>query len=195
MKKWVLLLATMTLFTIASQAQLRLGAKAGVNISGVSGDNIDDFIDKNVVGFYVGPSLEWMFAGKIGFDASLLYSQKGVEFKDEDAQRTSYIEIPANLKFRLPLGEHFGILLGAGPYIDFRISGDDNFDVIMDNVSTQWEQKSFAAGLNFNAGVEIFKFLQVGANYGLGLTENYKDSDGSYSAKERVWSVFATVYF
>lgn len=195
MKKILVLFLFISLFTFTSQAQIRFGVKAGMNISGVSGDNIGDFVDNNLTGFHIGPTVEWLVNGKMGFDGSVLYSQKGIKFKDEDSHRTGFIDVPVNLKYRFPLIGPVKPYLAAGPYISFRVSGDSKFDVIKDDIEGQWKAKSFGAGLNFGAGVELFNFVQVGANYGLGLTDNYKLSDGKYSVKERVWSITAGVYF
>ena len=41
------------------------------------------------------------------------------------------------------------------------------------SVVDQVKAKNFSAGLNFGAGVELISHLQVGFNYGLGLTDNY----------------------
>lgn len=195
MKKILFLIVIAGLFSITAQAQIRFGVKGGVNISGVSGDNISDFVDNNVTGFHIGPTIEWLVNGQIGAEGSVLYSEKGIKFKGDDTHRTGYIEVPVSLKYRFPLEGAVKPYLSAGPYISFRVSGDDTFGAIRDGIEDQWKAKSFGAGLNFGAGVELFKFVQVGANYGLGLSDNYKLSDGNYSVKERVWSITTGVYF
>lgn len=195
MKKILFSILFISLFTFTAQAQIRFGVKGGVNISGVSGDNISDFVDNNLTGFNIGPTVEWLIDGTIGVEGSVLYSEKGIKFKGENSHRTGFIEVPLNLKYRFPLEGSIKPYLIAGPYINFRVSGDDKFSVIKDDIKGQWDAKNFGAGLNFGAGVELFKFLQVGANYGLGLTDNYKLSDGKYSVKERLWSITAGIYF
>ena len=62
----------------------------------------------------------------------------------------------------------------------------------------QVKAKNFSAGLNFGAGVELISHLQVGFNYGLGLTDNYSIekvnlSDGA--GKNRGWSITAAILF
>ncbi len=194
-KKAIFSLLLMCLISVALQAQIRIGAKAGISTTGISSDQLDDFFDDNTTGFYVGPSIEWLFNGRLGLDFSVMYSQKGIKFENEATQKAGYIEIPLNLKYLLPLRAHFKVFIGAGPYIDFKISGNDSFNVIMNDVQEQWETKSFGAGLNFNGGFEIYKYVEIGVNYSLGLSDNYKASNGNYSAKERVWSLFASLYF
>ena len=83
------------------------------------------------------------------------------------------------------------------PYIGFRVGGDKFWD-IPGSVADQVKAKNFSAGLNFGAGVELISHLQVGFNYGLGLTDNYSIekvnlSDGA--GKNRGWSITAAILF
>lgn len=181
--------------TIAGYSQIRFGVRGGVNISSLSGDNIDSFIEDNLTGFHVGPTVEWMIDGSFGLEGALLYSEKGIKFKDRDKNKTGYLDVPVSLKWRLNATENIKPFVDAGPYISFKISGDDNFNGIKDDVVDQWKAKNFAAGLNIGAGVEFMKFLQIKANYGLSLTDNYNASDGEYSVKDRTWSASVALYF
>ncbi|MDU1903735.1 MAG: porin family protein [Dysgonomonas sp.] len=196
MKRGVcILVLVLGLFASTVQAQVRMGVKAGVNISKVSGDNISDFVDNNLTGFHVGPTVEWLINGQFGLEGGLLYSEKGIKFKERKANRVGFIEVPIDLKYRFETGSIVKPYISAGPYISFKVSGDGKFSGMTDDVVDQWKAKSFGGGLNFRAGVELFNFLQVGAQYQLGLTDNYKADDGHYSVKERIWSASAAVYF
>ncbi|MDR2948084.1 MAG: PorT family protein [Prevotella sp.] len=196
MKKILTTFLFLCLFTLACQAQFRYGIKGGANFSNYTGDNIGDFMDKNMTLFFIGPSAEFFLIGPLGLEASLLYVQRGIKLKADDKKyKRSYIELPVNLKYRFASIGLARPYLVAGPYIDFKISGKDKFGDIKDNVDTQWKAKSFGAGINIGGGVELLRILQVGVNYGLGLTENYKASDGKYAVKENILSVTAGVYF
>ena len=97
-------------------------------------------------------------------------------------------------KFGLPIVKAY---LAAGPYIGFRVGGDKFWD-IPGSVADQVKAKNFSAGFNFGAGVELISHLQVGFNYGLGLTDNYSIekvnlSDGA--GKNRGWSITAAILF
>lgn len=197
MKKTFVFLLLSVFVVTASQAQVRFGVKGGLNLSGVSVDD-GNVLDKNVTGFHIGPSLEALINNTFGLDVSLLYSQKGIKFKDgknTNTSKTGYAEIPVNLKYLFTVSDNIKPYALAGPYINFKISGDDNIGTSYDNVSEQWKAKSFGAGLNFGAGVQFFNFLQLGVNYGFSMTDNYKQSDGSYSAKDKTWSLAAAVFF
>ncbi len=191
---WIVV-ALLALYVVPAEAQLRFGVKGGVNISTVSFDK-DVLNADNITGFQIGPMIETTvpLLG-LGFDLGVLYSKKGMSVGDEDIS-TDYIDIPLNLKWKLgiPLVKPY---VAAGPYIGFRVGGDKIWNVVQQQI----EAKSFSAGLNFGAGVELFSHLQVGFNYGLGLTDNYSVSQPSISTateasgKNRGWSITAAILF
>lgn len=197
MKKTVVLtiLALMALVTVPAKAQLRFGVKGGVNISSVHFDS-DILNADNVTGFHIGPMIETTIPlVGVGLDAAILYSQKGMGVGPEEI-KTDYLDVPVNLKwkFGLPIVKGY---LAAGPYVGFRVGGDKIWDVIGEQI----EAKSFSAGLNFGAGVELLSHLQVGFNYGLGLTDNYSStalsgiSSEKTTGKNRGWAITAAILF
>lgn len=190
---WVLFIS-MIFVPLTSQAQLSFGVKGGLNISTVK-LNEKIISSDNVTGFHIGPMMELIapFLG-LGFDAAILYSQKGID-SDWGSLSTDYIEVPVNLKwkFGLPI---FKLFVAGGPYVGFRVGGDKFWEV-PGNIVKQIETKSFAAGVNLGLGVELIKHLQVGFNYGFGLTENYSiyEGDKSAEAKNRTISLSAAIIF
>ena len=184
MKKIVglVMVALLALMALPANAQLKFGIKGGVNISSVH-FNSDVLKADNVTGFQVGPMIETTLPlVGVGIDAAVLYSQKGLETTN------------LKWKFGLPIVKAY---LAAGPYIGFRVGGDKFWD-IPGSVADQVKAKNFSAGLNFGAGVELISHLQVGFNYGLGLTDNYSIekvnlSDGA--GKNRGWSITAAILF
>lgn len=195
-KKIIAFLCAVAFLAVAipAQAQLRFGVKGGLNITSVHFDS-DLLKSDNVTGFHIGPMIEaTMPLLGFGFDAALLYSQKGMESSSSGVKttmKTSYIDVPVNLKwkFGLPIVKAY---LAAGPYASFRVGGDKIWNVLSD----QLETKSFGAGLNFGAGVEIFNHLQVGFNYELGLTDNFSAEKLDLSSnKYRGWTISAAILF
>ena len=92
--------ALFALMAIPAQAQLKFGVKGGLNISKVHFDR-EVVGDGNVTGFNVGPMIEFKIPIiGLGFDAALLYSQKGFEVANE-SMRTDYLDIPVNLKWKI----------------------------------------------------------------------------------------------
>ena len=196
--KYLLIVAAIFAVSVAN-AQVRFGAKGGLNI--VKAEfNKDVFKSDNITGFHVGPTIEAMFgAGGVGFDVALLYSQKGFK-SDIETVKNAYLEVPLNLKFKfgMPLVNPF---VAAGPYVGFRIGGDKVWDVAenVQSIRDQVKTQNFAAGLNFIAGAEVFNMLQLSLNYSWGLTSNYKTFDArsldSYRGKAHAWSISAVVFF
>lgn len=202
MTGWIIV-ALLAVCVIPAQAQLKFGVKGGMNISTVSFSK--DIVNAdNITGFQIGPMIDVTvpLLGA-GFDLAVLYSKKGMSVDNEDIS-TDYLEVPLNLKWKLelPLVKPY---LAAGPYIGFRVGGEDSWTTLKNQI----EAKSFSAGLNFGAGVELLSHLQVGFNYGLGLTDNYSAqsltipsyssygsaSSATSSGKNRGWSITAAVLF
>ena len=194
--KWFLFVAVL-LAAPAMQAQLRFGVKGGVNIASVK-FNRDVIDSENITGFHIGPMIELMIpVAGLGVDAAVVYSQKGFGLNNK-GYRNDYIDVPVNLKYKimLPLVKPY---VAAGPYASFRVSGD-KLRNIPGRVTDQLKAQSFAAGLNFTAGAEVFDIVQVGLTYSLGLTDNYKtykvDNDlMSYIGKPHTWMISAAVFF
>ena len=199
MKKIVgfFMVALLALMALPANAQLKFGIKGGVNISSVH-FNSDVLKADNVTGFQVGPMIETTLPlVGVGIDAAVLYSQKGLETTSvggvKTSMKTDYIDVPVNLKwkFGLPIIKGY---LAAGPYVGFRVGGDKLWD-IPGSVGDQLKAKSFNAGLNLGAGVELIKHLQVGFNYALGLTDDYSASKLELNGKNRGWSITAAILF
>ena len=193
----LVLIILMAFIAVPAKSQLKFGVKGGLNISSVH-LNSDILKADNVTGFQIGPMIETTIPLiGVGLDAAILYSQKGMDVKSETGTstnvKTDYIDVPVNLKwkFGLPIIKGY---LAAGPYIGFRVGGD-NFWEIPGSVVGQVKAKNFSAGLNFGAGVELISHLQVGINYGLGLTDNYSAEKYDLNAKNRGWSVTAAILF
>ncbi len=187
----LVLIILMAFIAVPAKSQLKFGVKGGLNISSVH-LNSDILKADNVTGFQIGPMIETTIPLiGVGLDAAILYSQKGMDVKSETGTstnvKTDYIDVPVNLKwkFGLPIIKGY---LAAGPYIGFRVGGD-KFWEIPGSVVGQVKAK------NFSAGVELISHLQVGINYGLGLTDNYSAEKYDLNAKNRGWSVTAAILF
>ena len=205
MKKYLVLTAIAALFiTLPTQAGLKWGVKAGVNIADISSDENFYKNTDNYTGFQVGPMVEFTVPViGIGLDAALLYSQTGFKMNDETVKNGDLL-VPVNLKYKLSLLDIVGAYATAGPYIGLKLYGDDQSfsdGNLADGILTQVESESFSAGLNFGLGVELLGKLQVGVNYQLGLTDDYKTSNktdaawNALSAKTSVWSISAALFF
>jgi hypothetical protein len=200
MKRIKFLLLVCLLMAVSTvDAQIRLGAKGGVNIANAKFDK-DVFDSGNYTGFNIGPVVEIMFGDNgLGLDAAVLYTQKGFK-SEEETVKDSYLQVPVNLKYKFG-SSIIRPYLAAGPYIDLKISSDKVWDVSKNTqgIKEQMKSKNFGAGLNFGAGIELLKMLQVGVSVNWGLTDNYKsfeikDSE-NYKGKSITWAGSAIVLF
>jgi hypothetical protein len=208
MKKNVFILSIiLCISTLTTQAQFKFGIKAGVNLSKITynGGEESTVLNENIsniTGFQAGPMIELMIPVlNMGLDAAALYSQEGGKINLKE-YRTNTLEIPVNLKYKISVLNIIGFYTAVGPYASFRLS---------DNLKDQYKEKSFGAGLNFGFGVELIKHLQIGANYKLGLTDNYSklmilqneprllsasaDHSDNFTGKTRGWTIAATYFF
>ena len=218
------LLTSVVLLATAVQAQSNVRIQAGVNLANISvTDNgrVDD-----------GNMLTSFNAGIIGdvHLGSILYFQPGVLFtgKGSKVQRGTegsngyfrqtfnpyYIEIPANLLLKTPLGAGSSFFVGAGPYLGIGVGGktktegqtilgvqysserkikysnDDPTTLNAEEGTGFGIVKRFDYGLNGTAGIEG-KSIVLSVNYGLGLAKLQSGSNNSEdnNNKNRVVSI------
>ena len=181
---------------IYSEAQTRVAILGGVHSSRV---NTKDPFPKDSydgrTGIHAGLLLDVPFSEKFSFQPSLQFVNKGwtteeVNTFTPEEQNVNYLDLPLNFVFKAPLGSgNTKFLLGAGPYVSARISGNEvkngveNDDLdIGDGVG---QYKGFDYGFNALAGFEFGRVF-VTANYSQGLNDFYRPSgyDGDY--KHRV---------
>lgn len=201
----VALIVAFSTITTTGYAQIRLGLRGevGLNKASFSKDAIEV---ENLNSFKLGPTVEVMFPGmSFGIEASVLYNNDRMNVayltpsegsnRQEIEVTNHYIDIPLNLKYKLGLIEPLKIYAAAGPYARIHVSGDDiKFSAVTDDIKA----KAFEAGVNIGLGVEIFKRIAVGVNYGIQLTDDYSTDQPNWSDalnnKDGVWSIQATVY-
>ena len=171
MKKLFTILTVVALSTTISFAQAQFGATAGLNMSNVSGDDMD--VDMKM-GMHVGVSASFELSDVMTLKTGALYSIKGAQtdFGDEILKfNLSYIEIPANLSFAvsdqmsLMAGPYFGLLMGATMTIDGE--SEDLDDVA-----------GMDFGINIGAGFSVSETISINAGYQMGLTSIDEDGDG-----------------
>lgn len=180
-----------------SQLKFGLRGEVGLNKATFSKDAIDV---ENLNTFKIGPTIEFMFPMDFGIEASLLYNNNRMEVKDgsalQDVEVTNhYIDIPVNFKYKFGLISPVKIYAAAGPYARIHVAGDNiNFDEIIEDAKA----KAFEAGVNIGIGVELFRKLAVGVNYGIPLTDNYSVNEAewkdAFNNKDGLWSIQATFY-
>jgi hypothetical protein len=188
-----------------SQARFGIKAKVGMNNPSFSSDalNVDNLTD-----YAVGPSLQIMFPVPmidLGIEASLLYQNSRMNVQNLEGSSTTskeisnqYLMLPINAKIffgKIPLIPiHF--YAAAGPYFGYLINGDK---INLENAAEDIEAKKFEAGANIGLGIEVFKLVQLGVNYGVKLTDNYGVDKPNWNdplnGKSSSWTLNASIYF
>jgi len=189
MKKFILSALTVISFTFASQAQFKIGAKAGAGFN-------NQRINVTEGSIYSSDRFKGYHAGLIGdlnlgknfyLQPQLLYAKKGATFLSTDGQdheiRMSYIETPVNLlyKFNLPFGKAF---VGTGATFSYAVAGKQTQGGKSSNLFTaekDWKREDLS--LNFTTGFEFNNGLFTSVNVQRGLL-NTSNIEGSSSKSQ-----------
>lgn len=195
-----LIIAFSTIATTGySQVRFGLRGEVGLNKATFSKEAIEV---ENLNTFKIGPTVEIMFpVMDFGVEASILYNNNKMDVAYLEDSSTPikvtnhYIDIPVNLKYKFGLISPVKIYAAAGPYAKIHVGGDD---IKFANVTDDIKAKTFEAGVNLGLGVELFKRIAVGVNYGIQLTDDYSTNQPKWSDalnnKDGLWSIQATVY-
>lgn len=178
------------LMAAPAQAQLRWGLKAGLNLNKMNfKEGAANVKSDNMTGFFVGPMAEFTLPIiGLGVDGSLLYSQRGVKFEEENVSlkyKQHSLEVPINLKYSFGLGDMASIYAAAGPDFIFNLKSDDFWGDV--------KRKNAEVGISVGAGLKLLNHFQIGANYIFPLTKNVKE-DG-WSANNKTWQISLAYMF
>ncbi|MCL2414336.1 MAG: PorT family protein [Bacteroidales bacterium] len=174
MKK--LFTTTLALLLVASlTAQISFGPRAGFNLTNmrISEDGISISGDMKP-GFQLGVVADIPVMGDmLSIQPGLLFAQQGARFGEGDWRTTinvNYLQMPINAQFGFAVSRDARILLQAGPYLGFALSGAYRFDGESESIEfgSDGEMNRFDFGVGFGAGVQFGRF-QVGVGYNLGI--------------------------
>lgn len=192
MKK-LLLVAFVVLVAANTNAQLKLGIKAGLNVANMEFTGATDV--KSLTGFHGGLILDASL-GPIALQPGVLFSQKGLKQSSGDGKfALNYIDIPVNVMYKIGL-PGIKILLMAGPELSYglsaKMSGGGSPTTTFEFGSGTDQLKRIDIGAGFGAGVQVSK-IQATMNYTLGLT-NLSNVSGE-TIKNKVFSVSLAFLF
>ncbi|GHT15990.1 hypothetical protein FACS189432_03760 [Bacteroidia bacterium] len=188
MKK-VILLAFIAVLSIASaNAQVKFGVTAGLNTSSLTGDVEGG---KYKAGVQAGLLLDYSVSDKFSIIPELLFTQKGAKVEESDeylnltikgAFNFNYLQIPINAAYKFDVAPDSKILVFAGPYVGYALSGKLKFDSnLLEDIkinfgSKEGELNPLDFGLNIGAGYQYTKFFAK-LQYNLGLSNLSNESD------------------
>jgi hypothetical protein len=176
MKKNILSLAVLVAalaFAMPSQAQVKFGVKAGLNVDNINlKDSYGSLKAKNHTGFFAGVTADVTIplAG-LGADISLLYDNKVVGISDgtDEAYKTlHYIDLPINATYTIGLSSLASVYLATGPQFSWNV-GDRHWTP--QYITQDWELKKSEFSWNVGCGVTALSHLRVGYNYNIVLSK------------------------
>ncbi|SDS94060.1 porin family protein [Winogradskyella sediminis] len=181
-------------FTSVNAQEVTFGAKAGLNLASISGDETDDLDGRTA--FHLGAVAEISISEKFSVQPELLYSIQGAKFEEDGYEETlkyDYLNLPIMAKYYVAEG----FSLEAGPQIGFLLSSkyEAEFDGESEEVDND-DASSIDFGLNFGVGYKMDSGLNFGVRYNLGLSNIY-DGEGSddYSVQNSVLQVSVGYFF
>ena len=185
MKK-ILILAVFTVlgFANANAQEINFGAKGGINIANISGENTSNL--EPVAAFNFGLMAEIPISQKFSFQPEVMFSGQGYSFEGSDGNivALNYLNVPLMGKYYLTKG----FSLEAGPQIGFLLSAKNEKTDVKDSF------KTLDFGVNFGLGYKLNNGINFGARYNLGLT-NINDLNSSGKNRNGVIQVSIGYFF
>ncbi|MBO4268657.1 MAG: porin family protein [Bacteroidaceae bacterium] len=191
MKKLSVILGFIAIVCMPASAQFAWGIRGGLNlvsndISAVSKESVTS--KDSYTGFFVGPMAEFQLPViGIGIDASLLYSQKGLQLAQGEDVKNESLSVPLYLKYTFGLGNFLGVFAQAGVQFDYKIGDlEQQFNIAKEGQADRHDVQEFILNqntwsANIGAGIKLIDHLQAAINYNIPITE-----DGAYSFYEDV---------
>jgi len=172
MKKILVIVACVFFVTYGYAQDVKFGAKAGLNLSTLVGDDVDNADMKT--GLYLGGFLNAPLGDRLSFQPELLYSRQGVKTDFEDTDYTykfSYINIP--LLLRMSLDANKSVHIYAGPQLGFLVKSEVKAEEGGNSITADFKDytKNFDFSLNIGFSVDISENLALDLRYNRGLSK------------------------
>jgi len=212
MKKTMLILYTLFIgvTVMAQNDKVKLGIKAGLNISSLTFDE-SELSSSSKTGFTAGVMVEIPLAKNFSLQPELLYSQQGTKtsFFDQDVTNSNfkgrielnYLNIPLMLKYYVIKG----LSIQAGPQIGLLLKANSKYQ---DNFLGYENQESFNlkkysngidTSINFGLGYQFKEKFYTDFRYNISYSNVFKDSDANYfinhDMKNKVFQITIGYFF
>ena len=193
----LILVAVAMMVATPSQAQVKFGLRAGLNLTDMSLDK-KVVKTKNRIGFFVGPTVKFTLPiVGVGIDASALYDQRETEIENSKEKiKEQVVNIPVNLRYGIGLGSMASGYIAFGPQFALNVGNKD--EKLLEN--TTWKLDNSTFSINVGAGVMLMDHFQVGANYNIvcGKTGELEIVEGVKTVlkgRANAWQIHASYYF
>ena len=193
--KIIVIIAIVAIAVIPAQGQVRFGVKGGITINELKWDK-NILSSENKAGFTGGLMLEvGLPVVGLGIDGSVLYAHRENEmYMDGKKLKRDYIDFPINVKYKIQIpviSKIFAPFVSTGPDFALLLSDSDTGDFKTRKWNTSW---------NVGFGAELFRKLQIHANYGIGLTKAFeyinKESESTtVKCKDKYLTITAAYIF
>ncbi|MBX2826864.1 MAG: PorT family protein [Flavobacteriaceae bacterium] len=176
MKKLFTLLVVAFAFTYTTQAQeIKFGAKAGLNLASINGDDADDSNFDGRTSFHIGAVANIGIGEFFAVQPEVVYSAQGFT-ADEDGEEVTgkldYINVPVLADFTIA----DGLSLQGGPQFGFNITSEAESDSRTEDIDDV-ESVDVAAGIGAQYKLPALGlFFQ--ARYVIGFNDVVSDFDG-----------------
>lgn len=185
MRKLLLLIVVLALgYTTVQAQEIRFGAKAGVNLASIGGEDVEDLDGRT--SFHVGGLVEIPISEKFAIQPELLYSAQGAKREDffmgttyKDKLKLDYINIPIMAKYyvvdglSIEAGPQFGILISAKGETEMSEGGDSesHSEDLKDSF------KTLDIGLGLGAAYRLNNGIFFSARYIFGVSDITEDEE------------------
>lgn len=195
---------------MAQTQKVKLGVKAGLNISSLTIDE-NELNSSDKTGFTAGVMVEIPMAKNFSLQPELLYSQQGtkITFSDQEVTnshykstiRLHYLNIPVMLKyyvikgFSVQAGPQIAILLKANNKYQDNFLGYENKE--------SFDLKKYSTGIdtsvNFGLGYQFKDKFYTDARYAISYSNVFKEGDANHfinnDMKNRVFQITLGYFF
>ena len=190
MKNLINFFSAVLLVFFAFNLSGQVGIRAGVNLSNLSIDPVDDdFSPETKLGFGVGVFYILKSGDNFTIQPELNFIQHGSKF-DQEAEATlslNYLQLPVMVKIGFGDMDATNFFVQGGPYLGFgigkaKIKACENGDCEEEELEYgdgEGEIKNPDFGLQLGAGVNLNSKIFLDARYILGLTDLSSDNDVS----------------
>jgi hypothetical protein len=163
-RKFCIALLTVVLTTSYAQAQISLGVRAGLNVTNIDNELVDN---QSKLGFQAGVIAEKPLGEKFATQIGLLFATQGCKNDlSESTTNLNYLQLRLNPMFKPDIGR-MKLILTVGPYLGYALSGKEaDQKISFGSNEAQWKRLDFGGGLG--AGLQ-FDNIQVGLAYNRGL--------------------------
>ena len=177
MKTKLIYAIAFTFLVQIANAQM-IGVKGGVNVANMSMSMAGmSYSPDALVGFHLGPVIDFKLQKNLYLNTGLLYSLKGYNLRNvENTQlgnashlngraKLSYFDIPLNLAYKIPFSNKFKFFVQGGPYAALGLGG-----------SVKNPQKVSGGGLNTSVPIQdIYSHGTLAkADYGVGAGAGFE---------------------